>query len=513
MAKHAIGLGLVMLVCSACSKSQVTPAEGDGGADGGARTPPVYAGPFEAHVVARALSWHAQLVPRRNGSTVLSAGIFRYELMADGTAKRLGDDASYVKQMPDADDALGGYDVGPAFVDAEISGAYPWRDLRGPTNGRARPETVDARTELEIPDGVDDGDLRRAADGTNVLLTTDTTSHVPITVVAARGIWKGSVVRIPQLDERHITSLACAHLPSWQKPHLLCRSWVDDIASVHRLVGDHWELVRIPPEVAKGLWVGAVGHDGTLWLGAGPQVVRVGPSGVVDTLSLPAPDATLARASYTSADGYGRSQLVAQIDDGPREARAFLQIDVRPAVAPRSLTRITQIVPRADGEAWVLAGDDDASTFVVHVSRPAIAPLPDALVIGSEADQRNELRNTRPPVVWVGHCNQLFVALAKQRVDGSLGAEAVWSREPMIAAAMKHAVGKATTGLPGAALVEGRLGGRRVVGVLVWRPGPWVSEELVEKSTLTLASELTSVTGMPPEITCTAPVLERASKL
>jgi hypothetical protein len=508
MLKDAIALGLVV-ACAACSKSLVTTSAGDGGADAG--PPPPYAGPFEAHIVARTLSWRTQLVPRRNGVPVLAAGIFRYELTAAGTAKRLGDDASYVTQMPGNDDRLSGYDVHPVFADEPISGTYPWWDLRGPTTGRVRPERLDVRLEVDLPEGIEGDDLRRAVDGTSVVVAQDPKTRSVVVVVAAPGLRDGRVVRIPELDERHLSSLTCQHIPSWQRPHLLCRSWTDTTATVHRLVGDRWELVRIPSEIAEGLRVGAVARDGTLWLGAGAKVVRVGPTGVVDTLSMPMPEAKLARASYSSSgDYYGRLRGAASIDDGPAEP--FVHVDVNPATAPKAITVIAQIVPRADGEAWVLA-QDGSSNLVVHLGHPAIAPLPEALFVGTETDQRNELRNTRPPIPWVGHCAQLFVALAKQRVDGSLASEAVWSREPAIAAAISKAMGKEIASAPSFALVEGRLGGRRVAGVLGWRASSWVSEDLLEKVATALAADLASFTGMPPEITCTAPVLERASRL
>ena len=89
MGKHALGLALVVLATAACSKSRITPPRTDGGSDAGALA--TYAGPLEAHVVARTLAWRTRFTPRKNQRTVLDAGLFRYELMADGTATRLGE--------------------------------------------------------------------------------------------------------------------------------------------------------------------------------------------------------------------------------------------------------------------------------------------------------------------------------------------------------------------------------------------------------------------------------------
>ena len=490
----------------------MAPVSADGGVE--AQAPLAYAGPFEAHAVARSLAWKTRIVAHQNGVPVLDAGIFRYELTADGRVERIGDDASYVKQMPPDDDSLGGYDVLPrpdGVAPATASeGAYEWPDVRGPSDNRLG---NDAQEDIDAPAGIVVGDFRRSADGTGILLATEPGGTAPVSVVAARGSRAGTLVRFPDLEPASASGTRCEHVPSWQKPHVFCVSRSNALTTVYRLVGDHWERVRISEELSHERLTGAVGHDGALWLGVRNGVVRVATDGASETITLPTADAKLARAHYSSSEAYGRS-AVAQTDDAAAQARRFERLYVAPAVPPHAYDRIEQIVPRKDGEAWVTAVDGSA-LVIVHLSRPAIAPLPDALAIGTETDQRNELRNTRPPIVWVGYCAQLFVALAKQRADGSFASENVWSRETMIAAAMKKSLGKvlARTAMPSGALVEGRLGGRRVAGVLVWRGSPAVSEELLENTVKALAEELSSVTGLPPDITCSAPVLERASKL
>jgi streptogramin lyase len=284
---------------------------------------------------------------------------------------------------------------------------------------------------------------------------------------------------------------------------------------VYRLVRDEWQRIRIDEQrIAKGHGAAAVGPDGALWLGMEDgKLMRVSAKDEVDTFDLPTADAKLTRAHYEThgtfaVQGTAKGNLAVDAD----AARHFELVSVYPAAEPKPIGYISAILPRADGEAWVVARDSSQATVIIHMSRPAIAPLPEALFVGSEADQRNEVRNARPPITWVGHCAQLFVTLAKQRVDGSLPSEAkVWSREAVISDAVKKASGKVTTTAPAAAIVEGRLGGRRVAGVLLWRPLPESSEELLEKTASAIAAELSD--GMMPEITCTAPVLERASGL
>jgi hypothetical protein len=106
----------------------------------------------------------------------------------------------------------------------------------------------------------------------------------------------------------------------------------------------------------------------------------------------------------------------------------------------------------------------------------------------------------------------MFVPLARQRADGSFDSARVWEREKQLGALVNKAFGPPNPGRPSAAVVEGRLGGRRVAGVLVWRQSSSEREDLVEKAVNALVSDAASG-GPPTDVTCTAPVLERASIL
>lgn len=524
----ALALGGALLALAACSKRPLASglsADGRVGVDSGAEASgpagpagaPAYAGPFEAHLVARMLSSRTALVPLVDGKVVLTTGLFRFELKADGTATRIGELEAYAAKMPSDDSQLGGYDVDPVVRDEAVPGARPWHDLRGTVDGRRRPEGWALSDDIDVPADIEGEDLRRAADGTTVLLTRDSKSETYVTYVAPANSRHVTRIPIDGLDPAR-RDVVCEHIPSWGRPHLFCRSWRDGITSVHRLAGARWERVPIPlpEESAKHLRVGAVGPDGALWLGlyAG-SVLRMAANGAAETFDMPRADAALTRASYWSMEAYARPATTAKTkpDDAlfGDSLRRWERIGITVGSAPEAVSHIRQIVPRADGEAWVLATESRGAHVLVHMSRPAMAPLADPLLVGTETDQRNELRNLKEPVTWVAHCPQLFVTLAKQRADGSLAAERVWSREPQIAAIVKKVVGRSRSEAPISMIVEGRIGGRRVAGVLVWRSDPAASEELLEEAATAVAVELSPMTGATPPITCTAPVLERAS--
>jgi hypothetical protein len=422
MAMRAHGLAFAggLLALAACAKRPLTTTvSSDAGSassaassaeDGGSA--PTYAGPFEPHVVGRMLSLRPLLVPLHDGTVVLQAGLFRYALAADGTARRIGDLASYAAKMPPDDIHLVGYDVEATATGEALPGARPWHDLRGPLAGRTMPEHWSLSDDIDVPPNIQGDDLRRAANGTAVLLARDTRDRT--SGAAERGEAGPYVTFVAAPNSRHVTlveiggpdparrDVVCEHVPSWERPHLFCHSWRDGLTSVHRLAGNRWESVPIAADQANHLRVGAVGPDGALWLGLHTgNVMRIATAGAVDTFDIPRADDALARASYTSGETYARPMVAGKTmsdDDSLDGLRRWVQVGVNVGAAPRPITQIRQIVPRVDGEAWVLASEGYDAHVLVHMSRPAIAPLAAPLLIGSETDQRNELRNVKEPV-------------------------------------------------------------------------------------------------------------------
>lgn len=175
--------------------------------------PTLYAGPFEAHVVARVLSARTALVPLADGRVVLAAGLFRYALGGDGTAALLGDLPSYAARIPPDDSQLGGYDVPPLVPDDVVPGALPWLDLRVPRDGRHRPEGGALSDDLDVPAGVHGDDLRRAADGTSVLLARESPGEAYVTFVAPAQSRHATRLPIDVLEPAR-RDVTCEHVPS-----------------------------------------------------------------------------------------------------------------------------------------------------------------------------------------------------------------------------------------------------------------------------------------------------------
>lgn len=508
--------------CRKTSAANATPA--DAGAASAstasasdAAAPNAYTGRLEAHIVAHGSYSAVRLIDLQSGQLVLGTALFGYELTADGAAHMIGDAALYAQQLPKDDDQLGGYEVEPLPYSRKLPlpAAFTMRELHdvrldGETHGREIDPSWSIGKEIDLPDGFTAVRLARAADGTTIVIGRGSPTGPPTTVIAVKGSKLGKVLGIPELGEAPNERLNCEHVPSWATPHLRCYSW-NETTTIHRLTRDRWERVKRTDEAKSDVTSAAVGYDDTLWLGLRGEVMRITKAGAVDTIAIPTPDASPDRASYHSGESYGVSKGKPSADGLGEHARRWESVGVQVDGEARPVDRISQIVPRPDGEAWVVAGASGIAV-IAHLGKPPIARWPAPITIGTEPDQRNEVRNTRPPKPWVGHCAQLFVPLAKQRADGSFDSAAAWARQKQIATLVEKARGPASpTGeTPRAAMVEGRLGGRRAAGILVWRASPTASEELMEKAVNAIAEDQTKVAGIAPDVTCTAPVLERA---
>jgi hypothetical protein len=544
-------LAAAALSLAGCRKSAAVEGHADAG-DAGPSVKAIYTGPLEAHVVARASGRPPRLIELANGKVILDAGVYVFELTPDGRVVRLGDPASYVSQMPDGDDQLGGYGVAElvpynrhifglktgAVVIADAPHRWSWNgttwtkepdglgwlagdvrdpfDLRDVSEAYGRYPSDEWKSSVDLPPGFVPGVFRRAADGTGILLgyANDVEIQSPVSVVYPPGKRAGTVVRIDELTGNRAH---CVPLPSWSAPLLKCFRFEVGV-DFYRLEAGRWQKLRDVPQLKDAMTASdvtastavIVGPDGSMWVGPdkSSKVRRIGATGKVDDFAIPEVDSSITRASYIDYLEY--VQTTGAPSNGLTQ-EPWEHVDIRQD-KPGPLQRIFEILPRPDGEAWVVAIEKDQAALVAHLGRPSIAPPPELVKIGSDVDQRNEVRDTRGQKSWVSHCPLLFVTLAKQRADGSFSPESVWAREHDIGDVVRKSSGATKIGRPNAALVEGRVAGHRVVGVLLWRSDFSVREDLLEKAAHAVIDD-GAKNGPPPDVSCSAPVLERASPI
>lgn len=527
----AAGILAVVVTSAGCRKTPASTTSSDGGADD-ASAPDAnasikpFTGPLEAHVVAHVSPYSTRLVDMQNGKVVIDAGLFVYELVPGGTTRLLGDVASYAKQLPKDDDEIGGYDVAPLpyMRKLELPPPFTTRDPHDVRGDEARYSDADPSwsigKEIDLPPGFEADQLARVADGRTIVVGRPSRDEPQVTLVAAKGSRSGKVVTIVDIGDAPNGRIRCAHVASWGSPHLYCEASNGSVLpTIHRLAGDRWERVKRTEQAKSAIASVAVGYDDTLWLGFREnEVMRITKAGAIDSITIPKSETKVVRATYHTSESYGApaapGKPSADLDERAEGARRWESMNIASDEISVEVERITQIVPQADGEAWVL-GDARGITVVAHLGRPAMAPIPAPITVGSPVDQRNEVRNTRPPKPWVGHCAQLFVPIAKQRPDGSFDAAAAWAKKEALRSLLEKVRAAAPNRgeRPQAALVEGTLHGRRAAGVLVWRYSPAASEEIMEKMANALGESQAKSAGLPPDITCSAPVLQRAELL
>lgn len=534
------GVAVVVLVALGCSRDKAasgTAADAavvDGsGATPGAETTEVaeaggaaLVGARKVAVVARALGDRVRLV-HVGSRVVLATDLFLYDAdHARGTLTRIGEARAYASLLPDPDDDLVGYNVETVQPARPVLGANNALALltRG---GAARSWDGAAWVKLEkappAPPPSDDWaeHLGIGFDGPPPL-----TLPANVGVRSWRRLGDGAVLAVAESDDRtHHTALLsrdgtvrkatipvrgdptrtdCRAVPSPREAYVACHSYEDDGRTVFRF-GEK-DLERVPLEgEAKRATAMAVAADGALWLGADApaRVLRRLPDGTLERFDLSRPPAELARPSFsTEAIATARSET-------DESVRWWHAASVREAAPPSAPSNVREVLPVEGGGAWVIATEDYATVVLVRIG-PGEPPPP--VAIGSLADQRNEVRNTRPARAWTGHCPQIFVTLAAEPASGALSDRA-WKHKDRVSGIVAKALGPLPEYEQRAALVEGRLEGRRVAGVMLWRQSPETKEDKLEAAATAIVEAFTDNPMAVPRATCTLPVLERAELL
>jgi hypothetical protein len=486
---------LLLAACGCSAKSQ--PFQPGAAESAGARAGElaISEAPRGAHLVAASTNEPLRLLLLPGGGLVLDTPLFVYEATDDGALSRIGDVASYAALLPDADDDFTGYDVampkrrsglvGPpsrltwvGFDQSKQWNGKAWMTVPKPTDV---PETdVVPWGGFDHPDNMSVHRVKHSPDG-RILAFGDIAGSKGTLIIPA-GKKTGTVTRI----EPEVVEYCDFPNALDGKTYLLCQArWgSNDNPMLFRLGADRWERVAVPDDVKLPPSL-AIADDGALWYGDGAEIVRRLANGNVERFVPAEPDASLARPSFFSY----ASATVAK--EGSFEYRNWTETRLRPDQELGHVKEIVSIVPRAGGRAWAVANDAHYKHLVFYVG----AKAPEArIAIGSDTDQRNEVRNARGPRTWVGHCPQLFVSTGPR----------AWSDVETI---KKIATGGER------AIVEGRLGEKHVTGVLLWRSVPETKESAMEAAANALVTHYTENPVTPPEVSCTVPILDRAQPL
>jgi len=551
------------VACKKPSPSAAVTAAGDGGSGGAkplasaAPPAPRKTGPFGAQILAR-LTSHPRIESADDGDVVLTSGVYGYTFDAEGMLARVGKPTDYATFFPDLDEDIGGYESTSLNVALRISGpkekpyfsrqvfipeqqedVWHWDGgafVKVPELPKPGPASVANRANTPSWDNPNTSSsisaeglptthrwysAAKAKDGRTVWLGLREGHGEETVIVDAKGKVGPVVTPIAvQRDAKGEASASCSGLPAIDgNIYLRCVEYDPDYndrfqrkSHAVRLEGDAWKEIPIPP-LAKESSPNpfAVDVEGTLWFAENaspPRMVRVPREGAAEMFELPHATIELSRPSYHSAP------IPTRRKERGEPLRYWSQATIRstPSADTKFETRyVSQVLPRTNGDVIALASDGH-NELVLRFAR-GVQPLPTerVMLVGTAADQRNEVRNTRPPKTWIGHCAQIFVTLGQAGSDGALDTAKIVAREPEIFGAVKKAH-RANKAGPQAAIVEGRLQGKHVIGVAILRTYPDVREEDVESTASRIIERFTKDPSSPPDATCTLPVLEKLHK-
>ncbi len=530
-------LTLLVLLAAGCRKAPPPPAAiVDAGVD--------------AHVAEAPKAWGAQILARSiahpsfhwldERELVLEMGMYFHTVDEKGVVARIGKLEDYARFLPENDDDLVGYDVEQSGESSRVSGSkarlfvkhiYPdhvmlWDGATwSKTVSAPPPPFIGRSTWLSDPksEGVDAGSallpadksyrvFSRVRDGRVVWLPSPSEANQDIAIIDKDKKEVRHVRAIePQRDAKGEAAFSCDNIPSLDETvWLSCEEhdpdWNERFKRklhVVRLEGDAFREIALP-EIAEGTTRASFAVDpaATLWFaenGASEvKLVRIPKSGVAEKLDIPQSPPGLARPFYTSLSVATRAKAT-----GDSPYRSWALATIREPLTPDRMRSIDRIVPRPSGDVLVVARDPDAAKIVVRFARGAEPTPVDRIVLsGTRPDQRNEIRNTRPPRSWVGHCPQIFVIVKAEKLLAHEG-----ELEQLLAKSKRT---KRAT--PQMTIIEGTLGGKPVQGVAVVRTYPEIREDDVEALASRIIERFTTDPASPPDATCTLPVLTKVHK-
>lgn len=199
------------------------------------------------------------------------------------------------------------------------------------------------------------------------------------------------------------------------------------------------------------------------------------------------------------------SSITDVIESDSEQARSWQSFSIEATRPAPGQLQIEQVFARSAGDVWIVARKDgfEGGRFILHsgAARPRAR-------LASDLDARVLVRNHRPPSVWVGHCDQVFVRMAGARGDAPLPVDAIKAKVSDIKATLSaRGAGDDFYALFGWTLVEGRLHEERVVGIVVRRTDAEGNLARMERAVERLVDKLTTNPMSRPQVYCTLPVL------
>jgi hypothetical protein len=229
-----------------------------------------------------------------------------------------------------------------------------------------------------------------------------------------------------------------------------------------------------------------VGLDGAVYVASKDAVTRCLPNRPCTAREIP----KVPVKAVTTYDA--RSTEFVSHDRGTR----WDSLAIEPVTTDTGIEDVQQIFARGPNDVWVLV-HKGRRTQVLHTSPPPSA----AMMLPTATEASVLLRNQRPPATWTSACDQVFVRIGSD-------ADAITKRATEIEKALRVDKDRYPADFTWA-LVEGKLGEQRGVGVILARRNPSRKIEMLEAAANRLVEAFETGGANRPSVYCTLPVLER----
>lgn len=513
------------------TENKPAPVADAGAADAAVAAAPI---PFTGRIVARSLESNIHLVPMQNDGLVLASGPAMWRVATGGSLERIGTPADAIPLLAAGDDELGGYDArlfdldgsmisGTAaapFVTPVAGTSFQWTNNKewskvvnapaAETRSPWRQPTLDAALLHDLPNGYDWTQRKVTSNRVVVLGDKQVIGDARKIDEAIIAPTPGHPAKVIDFPAEHATATKyryCNFIESADdNVYLACTSSAnlqsDWKHSNYILDGDHWSLLTWDP-VDSGMQV--FDSEGALWRigGAGGpwSLSRITRDGKEERLEQPAAPADLNAPSYRSED----IPLVAS--GAHAELRHWIATTISmPSTAPDAHGWIYDIIPRRSGEVWVLTRDS-AGVNVVRFARTESGPAP--VLIRSAADERSTVQAARGVRNWGGNCNSVFLPFPHNAVPAAFYDIHAAEIEQLVATTdpKNHDIVPLDV-----SVVEGRLDGHKVGGLVFIQADPTVDDKRFVKAIQKLSELATPDPASPPNVTCTLPELDKVIK-
>ncbi|MBX3233500.1 MAG: hypothetical protein KIT84_38020 [Labilithrix sp.] len=526
------------LACDGCRRApspSVVDAGGDASHDATAAILP-----WTGRVVARSVGVDMGLVQMLDDGLVVTSGPAVFAVGPDGALQRIGTPADAVPLLLEGDDEMGGFDArpitlgretvsGPAtrpFVRPAGAAAFEWTGKAWTKAGIAPPplehprhgEPFAATVTAGLPEGYEWTE-RHVTQKEVVWLgrkrRADTDTNTRTIDEGAIGPAPGRPARIVRIAPEHedTTYRSCHFIESAdERTYISCVSSDQEGDYQHPsyvLDGDRWT----PHAVQGRESVRAIDAEGAVWYveGGNPPptwLVRITRDGKDERFDPPAAPPEL------TAPGY-RSDAIAIGFNAGSDLKNWIATTILDPVPPVPIGWIYRIVPRRSGDVWIIGRDSgsvEKGTTIVRYTRGGGSGGAAPTLVRSSADERNAVHHARGVRTWAGHCVSLFVPFPRRGRDAAAEPAAFYAEhkaEIDEAVALSDRKGGKVAAPLEVAIVDGRLDGHRVGGVLFIRSDPAADEERMESAARKLAEIATPDPASPATVTCSMPELDR----